>query len=115
MAVENIFWWPVSDFYEHGGSPSTWSLDVNILPQTVYAYGSLSSIMVANYDGSVFCGIASYFTRDPKTGFVVPHLLSVTHNGVAPGIFDNNVSGVSFGYGAHHCDGDCTFQIFGFG
>jgi hypothetical protein len=116
MALENIYWWPVSDFFAHG-TLSFWSVDVNIPPQTVYAFVSLSCAELHG-DTSIdpvkvppigpVCRIASYSTRDPSTGHID------THSG-GPGIFDNNVVTVSFEYEVANANGDLTLQIFGFG
>jgi hypothetical protein len=119
MAVENTYWWYVSDFYA-SNTFASWSLDVNIPAQSVYAYGSFSTVVLGGNTG-VFCGVSLYFTREQRTGPVpIPHFPVTNVYVVIPGILDNNVVSVGFMYGAiapnnGQGSGDCTFQIFGFG
>jgi hypothetical protein len=123
MAVENIYWWYVSGFYETGGSspggyifPSTWSLDVEIPPHTIYAFGSLSNVTVVGTPSTAFCGISSYWVRiEGEDVPIIPPEALLNAEAVAPGIFDDNVSSVSFLYGVFSGSADCIFQVFGFG
>jgi len=111
MAVQNIWWWPFS-FSEPAGSAHSWTQDVNIPPQTVYAYGSVSRVVAGGEGCNIRCGVVSYVTNVPGGG----EQLHTPPNGFAPGIFDNNVIRVTFTAGGSNvANGDCTFQIFGFG
>lgn len=110
-----IYWTSRSRFYENGGLSgySTWSLDVFIPPQTVYAFASLSNVLIDDSGGGVFCGVSLYFMEFEIDGVKVlePRFPSPTNNGVAPAIWDVNVVTVSFMYGALYAAGDCSFQV----
>jgi hypothetical protein len=112
MAVDTIYWWFRSGFYAYGSSQS-WSFEVNIPEQTVYASAALSSIAVDN--GTIFCGVMLYYVKEGI--FTYPRFPSPQSHGVTPGIFDSNVVSVVFGYGidSDNAEADCHFAIMGFG
>jgi len=135
MSVEYI-WWKNARPYVPDGS-GTWSLDFNIPAQTVYAFSAMqSSAIQSNFatateiNVSYFSGVIWYFTIDPSLGNVlVLHNVGLgATNNVVPGIFDDNVTQITFLYGlAGHNDAigeaggytstwaDFTFQVFGWG
>ena len=111
MAVQNISWWPFS-FSTPAGSAHSWTQEVNIPPQTVYAYGSVSHVAATGGGWSLRCGVVSYVTHAPGGS----EQLHAPPNGLSLGIFAGNVIRVTFtGGGSNVANGDCTFQIFGFG
>jgi hypothetical protein len=83
----------------HDWPHSTWSIDVYFPAQLVYASASLSFVTVVN---EVFCGIQFYIVVESVGGVPVPvvRVPTITNNGVAPSIKDDNVVAVSFLYGA---------------
>lgn len=116
MPVQNIYPSYVvgfSAFEEDVG----WTTDVNIPAQTVYASAALSCVSVGWVSGGegVFCGILLYFKL--VDGVPFPRFPSPTDSlGVAPAIFDSDVTTVVFAYGASgSAYADCNFQILGYG
>jgi hypothetical protein len=115
MAVENIWYWVVPGFYAlNVSSPSTWTVDIDIPAQTVYASAALTKHSGGSTPEVAFCGVVLYFSRD-KNGVIHIHFPSSTDNGVTPAILDKNVVLVSFGYGAQEAIASCNFVIMGAG
>jgi hypothetical protein len=117
MPVENTYPYCVSDFYATDESAS-WSVDIDIPAQTVYASAALSRLVMGQPGtrGYAFCGIMFYATFDEAVSPApVLHVPSPNNNGLAPVISDSNVVLVAFGYGAAHAAADCNFLILGNG
>ena len=119
MAVQSIWWWPVRPWSGSGGGQQSWSMDVSIPAETVYAFAAMQNFSFATegYPGnfSAFGGVASY----TKSGVPQP-VGNDQRNGVLPGIFDSEVDTVTFSWGVlagedRETGADFTFQIFGFG
>jgi hypothetical protein len=112
MPVENIYWNFASRFYAWNTTGS-WSLDIDMPAQTVYATASLSSMYVEDTPGYLFCGVLLYWRL--ISGVPIPVLPPVTNNNVAPAIRDDDVVTVAFLYGAGDAIGDCNFLVLGYG
>jgi hypothetical protein len=123
MPVQNIWWWFARPWVS--GETQTWSMDVMIPPQTVYAFAAMQyfdhgagGFMPAT-EGAAFGGISFYWTGSQEAP--VPHNVGAgQRNGVLPGIFDENVWRVEFTWGLsalgiNSTSADFTFQIFGWG
>jgi hypothetical protein len=112
MPVNDIYYeeW---NFYEDPGSGSgstySFSEQLNIPSQTLYASAALSYVTSSRGGGMAYCGISSY----SKGGSTVHP--TTAYNGVAPAIFDSNVDSVVFGLGVYDAEASCALQIFGFG
>jgi hypothetical protein len=113
MAIEGIWFWFISDFYAHDDTAS-WSVDLHIPEQTVYASATLSrydNSQDYNKSGDAFCNILEYNVKVASDQVPEPRFPGSN----VPAIMDNNVVKVSFGYGVTNSNADCHFQIMGFG
>jgi hypothetical protein len=118
MPIQSV-WFTYERPWGYGGFIGTWSDDVDISPSTVYAFTAVQAFLDFDSDNYVFSGIASYRTRDPKSGKHTTHDVGKNQtNGEVPAIYDDNVDSVTFLWGLG-ADGtftaDVSFQIFMWG
>ena len=112
----NVIWSNyAADFSASGIGVGSWTLDIVMdSPQTVYAFASLTSL--AGGGDQLFCGVTSYEKVEGKSSMPKTVPVGSAHRwNVAPGFKDENVSLVTFAYGAIEAIGSCNFQVFGFG
>jgi hypothetical protein len=95
MAIDAV-WFNWYYFWATDGS--TWSVDVEMAPKTVYASTALTGYAA---EGQVFAfaGIPSYRTRNPSTAKDTTHNPPSSGGVPAGGMFDHHVDSVTFEFG----------------